>query len=268
MNRVDDKVALITGGGSGMGRAACELLAKAGAQVVVTDINIASAEETVKAILDAGGEALAVQHDVSCEADWRRAMELTLEHFKKLDVLVNNAAIPCAGQSSITGQEKDFKECSIEDWRTVQSVNFDGVFLGVRSAINTMIGNKLTGSIINISSVAGLVADGSSVPYAASKGGVRMLSKAAAIDCKSKGYNIRVNSIYPGAIDTPMRLSTEESLAGKQKMKQGGHMGEPVDIARGVLFLASDDSRFITGSELVIDGGVSASLFFGDVDLF
>lgn len=265
MNRVDNKVALVTGGGSGMGKATCELLAKAGAQVVVTDINLSSAEGTVKTILDFGGEAIAIQHDVASEADWQKAMDLTLERFKKLDVLVNNAAIPSAGKKSITGQEKDFKDTSIEDWRTVQNVNFDGVFLGMRLAINTMIGNKRKGSIINISSVAALVADGSPVPYAASKGGVRMLSKAAAIDCKTKGYNIRVNSIYPGGIDTPMRLPIKESLM--QKLKQNGYIGEPIDIARGVLFLASDDSSFITGNELVIDGGGSASMIIGRLDL-
>lgn len=253
MNRVDDKVALISGGGSGMGKASCELLAKAGAQVVVTDIDLASAQETVQTILDSGGEAIAIQHDVASEVDWQRVIDLTLEHFKKLDVLVNNAAIP--------GQKKDFKDTQIEDWRTIQSVNFDGVFLGIRSAINAMIGNKHTGSIINISSAAGLVAEGSPVSYAASKGGVRMLSKAAAIDCKTKGYKIRVNSIYPGAIDTPLRRLLKESVTQRQKLKQDGHMGEPIDIARGVLFLASDDSSFITASELVIDGGVTASLF-------
>ena len=265
MNRVDNKVALVTGGGSGMGKATCELLAKAGAQVVVTDINLESANGTVKTIIDSGGEAIAIEHDVASEADWNRVIDLTLEHFKKLDVLVNNAAIPSAGEKSITGQEKDFKDTSLEDWRTVQGVNFDGVFLGMRCAINAMIDNKHTGSIINISSVAALVAEGSPVPYAASKGGVRMLSKAAAIDCKTKGYNIRVNSIYPGAIDTLMRPPTKESLI--RKMKQDGHMGEPIDIARGVLFLASDDSSFTTGSELVIDGGATSSLFVGKLDL-
>jgi len=263
MNRVDDKVALVTGGGSGMGKATCELLAKAGAQVVVTDINLASAKETVKTIMNSGGEAIAIQHDVASEVDWQNAIDLTLAKFKKLDVLVNNAAIPSAGKKSATGQEKDFKDTLLEDWRTVQGVNFDGVFLGMRSAINTMIGNKQTGSIINISSVAALVAEGSLIPYAASKGGVRMLSKAAAIDCKTKRYNIRVNSIYPGGIDTPMRLPIKESVM--RKLKQNGLMGEPIDIARGVLFLASDDSSFITGIELVIDGGATASLIVGQL---
>jgi len=257
MNRVDGKVAIVTGGGSGMGKASCELLAKAGAQVVVTDINLASAQETKKIIIETGGDAIAIQHDVANETDWKTVIDLTLEHFKKLDVLVNNAAIPSAGEKSITGQEKDFKDTSLEDWRTVQSVNFDGVFLGIRYAINTMIGNEQTGSIINIASTAGIEADGSPVPYAASKGGVRMLSKAAAVDCRTGGYDIRVNSIYPGPIDTSMRLPIEESL--KQKLKQEGHLGAPIDIARGVLFFASDDSSFITGSELVIAGGALKS---------
>jgi len=265
MNRVDGKVALVTGGGSGIGKASCELLAKAGAQVVVADINLSSAQETAKAILDAGGEAIAIQQDVTSETDWSRVIDLTLEHFKKLDVLVNNAGIGAPRGSKGTSLD-DFlcKDTSLEDWRSVQSVNFDGVFLGIRSAINAMIDNERTGSIINISSTAGLVGGASTVPYSASKGGVRILSKSVAIECRTKGYNIRVNSIFPGAIDTPFNLPIEESR--KQEMKQQRVMAEPIDIARGVLFLASDDSLFMTGSDLIIDGGLTASVFNDALD--
>ena len=248
MNRVDGKVALVTGGGSGIGKASCKLLAEAGAQVIVTDIDISSAKETVKNIVASGREVVAIEHDVANEADWSRVIDFTLEHFKKLDVLVNNAG---------TGSVEECKDISLEEWRRVLSVNLDGVFLGMRSAINTMISNeRATGSIINISSPAALFGGGAAVSYCASKGGVRALSRSAAVECRIKGYHIRVNSIHPGAIDSQMA-----ALENKDELKQALVMGEPIDIARGVLFLASDDSSFMRGSELVIDSGISASLF-------
>lgn len=254
MNRVDGKVAIVTGGGSGIGRASCELMAKAGAQVVVADIDISSAEETVKNIVDAGGEAVAIALDAASESDWEKVITFTLEHFKKLDVLVNNAGI--AVQGSI-------KDTSLDDWEKVIAVNMSGTFLGTRDAINAMIDNPKGGAIINISSIAGLIEEKSPVSYAASKGGVRMFSKAAAAECKREGHNIRVNSIYPGGIDTPAasKGASEEVIAWIRKTVKEGNMGEPIDIARGVLFLASDDSSYVTGSELVIDGGVTTTIF-------
>ena len=253
MNRVDQKVALVTGGGSGIGRASCELLAEAGAWVVVSDINVAAAEETAKLIIESGGEAIAMQLDVSSEADWQKAMAFTFENYKKLDVLVNNAGIH---------KSVECKDMSLEDWRRMMSVNLDAVFLGIRSAINMMIGNKQMGSIINIASVDSLRAFEMNGAYSASKAGVKMLAKTAALECGKKGYNIRVNSILPGGVKTQMAQSLfdKEALEAKGKAHPIGRMAEPIDIARAVLFLASDDSSFMTGSDFIIDGGATAGL--------
>ena len=250
MSKVNNKVVIVTGAGGGIGQATSELMAKEGAQVVVTDINIEAAENTVNDIVAAGGKAVACKHDVASEADWQRVIAFTLENFNKLDVLVNNAGIVVFG---------DLKDASMDDWRKISGANLDSVFLGTRDAINAMLENKTKGSIINIASVAGLIADGGPVIYNATKGGVRMLSKAAADECKRNGYNIRVNSVYPGAIDTPARHGhmTQNMV---DKLDRDGDLGRAIDIAKGILYLASDDANFITGSELVIDGGVSSSL--------
>ena len=260
MNPVDDKTAIVTGGGSGIGAASCVLLAQAGAQVVVSDINLKAAEKTAQIITASGGEAMAVQHDVASETVWDRVVEATMTRYGKLDVLVNNAGIVVPKASKATSRADLLcMNTSLEDWRTVQSINYDGVFLGMSRAMQVMAKKEITASIINIASVGGLLYGSSTVPYMASKGGVRMLSKAAAIECKEAGLNIRVNSIYPGAIDTSMNVPISDGQ--KNEMKRNFRMADAIDIARGVLFLASDDSRFMTGSELVIDGGQSASMF-------
>jgi len=248
MKKVDGKVAIVTGGGDGIGRSTCELLAKEGAQVVVTDINVALAKETAKRIEDNGGMAVAMAHDVANEDDWESVMAGTLKRFKKLDILVNNAG---------TASSTECKDMSFSDWRRVLSVNLDGTFLGVRSAINAMLqNNPTTGSIINISSDAADFGGGSAVSYNASKGGVRSLSRACAIECRDKGYQIRVNSIQPGCIDTKLA-----HLKNKDGLKQAMVLGEPIDIAKGVLFLASEDSSFVRGIELNINSGFSASMY-------
>ena len=255
MNRVDNKVVLITGGGSGIGQSSCELLAKAGAKIVVSDINLSSANETAKTIVDAGGEAIAIQHDIASEADWENALAVTVKQFETLDVLVNNAG---------TGTLEECKNTSLKDWQKVIDINLSGTFLGIRSAINIMQHNHTMSSIINISSTSGLVGGGRA-PYSASKGGITMLTKSVAIECGRLGYDIRVNTIYPGAIDTPMNHIYEdeaknlEAMAEHAKLIPLGRHGQPIEIARGVLFLASDDSSFMTGSALVIDGGYTAA---------
>ena len=251
MSRVDGKVALVTGGGSGIGKASCELLAQAGAQVVVTDIDLEAAKETVKAIVESNGEAIAVKHDVTREGDWKHVIDTTLQHFKKLDVLVNNAGMTLSNEC---------KNTSLADWRRVQSVNLEGTFLGIRSGINAMISNTTTGSIINIASIGALQGGVSDISYSASKGGVKMLSKSTAVECGTKGYNIRINAIYPGPIDSPMNDGLRDKPGWQmfQKLLPIGRIGQPNDIAKGVLFLASDDSSFMTGSDLVIDGGATA----------
>lgn len=250
MNRVEGKVALVTGGGLGLGKTICELLAAEGAKVVVSDVNLAAAEKTAASITDAGGEAIAVMLDVVSEADWENAMALTLSHFKKLNVLVNNAGIHMEGS---------YKDISLASWRKVLNINLDGAFLGMRSAINIMKDNQDSSSIINIASVAGLIG-GDSLSYCSSKGGMRMLSKSSAVDCGRLGYDIRVNTIFPGAIDGGMGEGIERPKAWMDaflKLVPLGRMGKSKDIAQGALFLASDDSNFINGGELVIDGGMT-----------
>lgn len=253
MGRVQDKVAIVTGGAGGLGKAASLLLAKEGAKVAVTDIDQALIESVAEEIAGSGGKALAVKHDVTSEVEWVGAINRTLEEFGRLDVLVNNAGVIIY---------KKIEDTSLAEWQWLMRVNLDGVFLGTKFAIAAMRKSG-GGSIINIASVAGLIGNPDAAAYHASKGGVRSLSKAAAIECSKAGYgyNIRVNSIYPGVIETRM---ADDLKLDKNKYRTAlswhsmGHFGEPQDVAYGVLYLASDESKFITGSELVIDGGWTA----------
>ena len=250
MNRVEGKVALVTGGGLGLGKSICEVLASEGAHVVVSDVNFEAAEQTVTSIIETGGKAIAVMLDVTSENDWNKVMDKTLSHFKKLNVLVNNAGIHTEGR---------LKDLPLSSWQRVINVNLDGAFLGMRSAVNVMKNNIDSSSIINIASVAGLIG-GDTVSYCSSKGGMRMLSKSAAVDFGKQGFDIRVNTIFPGAINGGMGEGIERPKAwidGFFKLIPLGRMGKSEDIAKGVLFLASDDSNFINGGELVIDGGMT-----------
>jgi 3(or 17)beta-hydroxysteroid dehydrogenase len=253
MNRVQDKVAIVTGAASGMGEASARLLAKEGAKVVLSDVNEVAGARIAKEIVDQGGACIFAKLDVASESDWQRVIASTLERFGRLDVLVNNAGVTV---------NKGLEETTLEEWRWVMSINLDGVFLGVKYAIGAM---KKTGggSIINISSAAGLVGQLWAGAYCSSKGGVRLLTKAAALECSKAGrdYNIRVNSIHPGCVRTALLeplLKNEEMAAIINNLHPVGHLGEPEDIAYAVLYLASDESRFTTGSELVVDGGYTA----------
>jgi 3(or 17)beta-hydroxysteroid dehydrogenase len=253
MDRVKDKVAIITGCAGGLGKAEALLLAREGAKVVITDIDEAGIKTVADEIISLGGKACFVKHDVASESDWRDVVHKTTEQFGRLDVLVNNAGVILY---------KKIEDTSLSEWRWLMSVNLDGVFLGMRFAIEAM---KKTGggSIINIASVAGLIGNPDASAYHASKGGVRSLTRAAAIECSKAGYdyNIRVNSIYPGVINTRMADALRQDTT-KYRAALGwhamGHFGEPEDVAYGVLYLASDESKFLTGSELVIDGGWTA----------
>jgi NAD(P)-dependent dehydrogenase (short-subunit alcohol dehydrogenase family) len=252
MNRVAGKVALVTGAGLGLGRASALMLAREGARVAVTDVKEAEGRAVAEEIIEAGGEAIFMRHDVASEADWANVIDITLRRFGKLDILVNNAGVLFAANVG---------ETALERWRWLMSVNCDGVFLGVKHAIAAM---EQGGSIINLSSVAGLVGIENLGAYAASKGAVRLFTKSAALECAKAGKGVRVNSIHPGGVWTPML----EAFIGKQgdpsakaaaaDMHPLGHAGQPDDIAYGVLYLASDESRFVTGAELVIDGGYTA----------
>ncbi len=253
MDRVKGKVAIVTGSAGGLGKAAASLLAKEGASVVVTDIDAAPIERVAAGINAQGGRAISVQHDVTNEVEWGKVIRKTLDEFGRLDVLVNNAGVILY---------KKIEDTSLAEWRWLMSVNLDGVFLGTKCAIETMKKSG-GGSIINIASVAGLIGNPDAAAYHASKGGVRSLSKAAAIECSKAGYgyNIRVNSIYPGVINTRMAddlRQNEDKYKTALSWHAMGHFGEPEDVANGILYLATDESKFLTGSELVIDGGWTA----------
>ena len=259
VSRVQDKVAIITGGSSGIGRGCAVRLAEEGAKVAVTDIDEEKGAETVDAIVSAGGDAMFLQQDVTQEADWATVVERVVDTWGGLHILVNNAGIAIGGS---------ILELSLADWQRQQAINLDGVFLGVRSAIPRMIDSGY-GSIINMSSVAGLKGAATLSAYNATKGGVRLFTKGVALECANSRWPIRVNSVHPGIIDTPIwtKVNPEFFEAGEntvdvdQMAQVGvptGEVGYPSDIANGVLFLASEESRYVTGTELVIDGGLSA----------
>ena len=257
MSRVRDKVAIVTGAALGLGEASARMLAREGAKVVVTDIKDEEGERVAQAIAEAGGEAMYLHHDVAMESAWEQVVQTALDRFGRLDVLVNNAGIGWGGPP---------EEETLERWRRLMSVNLDGVFLGTKHAILAMKRNNPPGgSIINLSSIEGLVGDPNLGAYNASKGGVRLYTKSTALYCAKAGLGIRVNSIHPGYIWTPMvenylaeNGDVEERRQALNALHPIGHLGEPDDIAFGVLYLASDESKFVTGTELVIDGGYTA----------
>jgi NAD(P)-dependent dehydrogenase (short-subunit alcohol dehydrogenase family) len=255
MGRVEGKVAIVTGGAVGLGEAMCRMLAREGAKVVVTDIKAEEGRAVADAIVKAGGEAIYLHHDAASEADWEKAIEETLARFGGLDVVVNNAGVALGATAEDT---------SLEDWRWLMSINLDGVFLGTRHAIKAMK-ERGGGSIVNLSSIEGIIGDSNLAAYNASKGGVRIFTKSAALHCAKSGYKIRVNSVHPGYIWTPMVEGylrsvgdVEEGRRALDSLHPVGHVGEPDDIAYGVLYLASEESKFMTGAELVIDGGYTA----------
>jgi NAD(P)-dependent dehydrogenase (short-subunit alcohol dehydrogenase family) len=254
MSRVKNKVALVTGGSLGIGKASAQMLAKEGAKVAITDIKDDEGKQAVKDIKNDGGEAIIIHHAVSKEEEWKNAISETVKAFGGLDILVNNAGVALDGSA---------EETTLEDWRWLMQVNLDGVFLGTKYAIEEM--KESGGSIINLSSIEGIIGDPNLAAYNASKGGVRLFTKSTALQCARDGYKIRVNSIHPGYIWTPMVKNYLESkgdlLEGKRQLESLhpiGHLGDPDDIAYGVVYLASDEAKFITGTELIIDGGYTA----------
>lgn len=258
MGRLQDKVALVTGGASvpGLGSATAQRFAEEEAIVYVTDRDAAGAEKVAAGIRAAGGRAVAMEHDVTSEAHWDAVMAAIDADHGRLDVLVNNAGIAVL---------RPIAEFSTEDWKLQNSVNLDSVFFGTKRAVIAMRkpgadGKPRGGSIINLSSVAGLFGVPACGAYAASKGGVRLFSKVIALEGAKDG--IRCNSVHPGMILTNIQAVAQEDNAANYDATLGlvpmGYMGDPLDIANMNLFLASDESRYVTGAEMVVDGGMSA----------
>ncbi len=255
MPRLQGKVALISGGARGQGAVEARMFAQEGARVVIGDILDDLGMQVQAEINETGGECLYVQMDVTSESEWQNAVEAAVSRFGKLDVLVNNAGI--GSPRDAAGERMTIESLTEGQWDLVMDVNAKGVFLGTKAAIPEMR-KAGGGSIINISSVAGLVG-GTTTAYGASKGAVRLLTKSTAIQYASEG--IRANSVHPGVIVTDMTAGMLADQAGRElnlARHPIGRLGVSEDVAYGVLFLASDESLFMTGSELVIDGGLTA----------
>ncbi|MEK9833069.1 MAG: glucose 1-dehydrogenase [Rhodospirillaceae bacterium] len=251
MERVAGKIALVTGGASGIGRASAMMLAREGARVAVSDINLDGAREVADEI---GENAVAIAHDVTDETAWTMALDTVVAAFGDLHVLVN-----CAG-TAINGT---VEETSLEDWRALHALDLDSVFLGCKHAIRHIAASG-GGSIVNISSISGIIAGHNLAAYNSAKAGVRHLTKSVALHCAREANGVRCNSVHPAFVDTPIldeilrRGTREEGLERLARQIPLGIVGEPDDVAHAVVYLASDETRFMTGSELVIDGGVSA----------
>jgi NAD(P)-dependent dehydrogenase (short-subunit alcohol dehydrogenase family) len=256
--RVAGKLALVTGAAQGLGAAQAKMLAREGARVLCTDINAEGAAATARGI-DAecgAGTAFAIRHDVADPDDWAAAVEEARDKLGGLSVLVNNAGVGVRG---------NIETCTYDEWKRGFAINVDSVFLGCQKALPLMKEHQ-PGSIVNISSIAGLIASDTMPGYNASKAAVWMLSKSVALYCAKMGWNIRCNSVHPTFIDTPI-LDGMVAASGKEKsivMEKLARqiplkrVGEPDDIASGVLYLASEESKFMTGAELKLDGGISA----------
>lgn len=248
MGRVSGKVAIITGGASGLGKADAELLVAEGAKVVIADIN----DEAGKALAaEIGDNALYVHLDVTQEDDWKAAIQKTLDHFGRLDVLVNNAGVVVMA---------DPEETTLEQFRFANSIMSEGVFLGCKYAMPAMAASG-GGSIINMSSVASHIGYPIFFAYSAAKGAVRSMTKSIAVHCQEKGYDIRCNSLHPGSIETPMvQFATGRAGEAPAEIPDGklplDSAGAAKDVAYMVLYLASDESRFMNGAEIMLDNGL------------
>ncbi|MDR3506565.1 MAG: glucose 1-dehydrogenase [Caulobacteraceae bacterium] len=268
MGRVNGKVALVTGAASGIGRACAEALAAEGAAVVITDVQHAAGEALAAEITAGGGKAIYLPQDVTSEDVWIATIAAIKDQFGRLDVLVNNAGIGLGGLIT---------DMTLADFRRQQAINVEGVFLGTKHALPLMRAGG-GGSIINMSSVAGIKGAPNLAAYSATKGAVRLFTKATALECAAMQDGVRANSVHPGIIETPIWDSISAgmgaSAAGASIAPPGanridldaitavatplGVKGWPKDIALGVVYLASDESRYVTGTELIIDGGMVA----------
>lgn len=253
MGRVDGKIALITGAASGIGLATARLLRDEGAEVVRTDRDKPAADAALTTL---GQHARFHLLDVTSENDWIAVTDAVVSEFGRIDVLVNSAGVALL---------KDIETTTLDDWRALMAVNLDGTFLGCKHAVRVMK-ERGGGSIINMSSVAGLIGNGNLAAYSASKGGVRLLTKSVALHCARKGYAIRCNSVHPSFVETPMLRGMIAAGRDPAKMEANcvsaaplGRLAQPIEVARTILFLASDESAFTTGAELVVDGGLTAA---------
>jgi NAD(P)-dependent dehydrogenase (short-subunit alcohol dehydrogenase family) len=253
-DRLAGKVTLITGGASGLGENAAQLMVREGARVVIADI----AEDKGRAVAGKIGPAAHFARlDVTSEDNWQAVIAETVAKFGALHVLLNSAGI---------GLSKTVEDITLEEWRRVHAIDLDGVFLGCKHGVGEIKKHtaKLGGSVINISSISGIIAGANMAAYNSAKAGVRLLSKSVALHCAKSGYNIRCNSVHPTFIDTPI-LDRHRVRFGNDVMQQKlgkqvpiGRLGRPEEVGWALVFLASDESSFMTGSEVVIDGGISA----------
>jgi NAD(P)-dependent dehydrogenase (short-subunit alcohol dehydrogenase family) len=267
MNRLDGKVALISGAARGIGGETARLMAQAGASVVIGDVLDEPGLRTVAAINADGGQAEYTRLDVTQEAQWAAAVERATGRFGKLDILVNNAGVFIG---------KGIEEISLAEWEKLVAVNMTGVFLGTRMAVQALRdaakSTEHGSAIVNLASIAGIVGSQLDPLYSMTKGGVTLFTKSAALEFARKGYRIRVNSIHPGVIQTDMGAQTFAARAQRSgtndtaSVQQGvtdsvpwGRLGVPMDIAKGIVFLASDDAGYMNGAGLVVDGGVTAT---------
>ncbi|MES2681985.1 MAG: glucose 1-dehydrogenase [Pseudomonadota bacterium] len=255
--RVQGKVCVITGAARGLGLAAAERLLQEGGKVLLTDLDAAAGEAEAARLVAMGYEAMFLKQDVTDPAQWSTVLQAAIHRWGHLDVLVNNAGI---------AHMADVENISFAAWRKTLAVNLDAVFLGTQAAIGVMK-SRYKGSIVNIASIEGLVGEPMIPAYNASKGAVRIFTRSAAIDCARKGYGIRVNNVCPGFAETQMvagalgELTPEQAQAFAAATLQRiplGRFAQPLEIAQAVLFLASDESSYVTGSDLVVDGGMTA----------
>ncbi|MEM6581817.1 MAG: glucose 1-dehydrogenase [Pseudomonadota bacterium] len=255
MNRLEGKVALVTGAASGIGRECCKVFASQAARVIAADVNETGGTATRAEI---GEDCVFRALDVTDESQWQSAIALAYERFGTLDILVNSAGIGFSG---------NFEDTALEDWERMLSVNLTGVFLGCKTFIKALPEAPANASIINLSSIAGLVGGEDIAAYSASKGGVTLLSKSIALSCASRKLGVRCNSLHPTYVDTEMLDPVADLFPSRAEMVQGmanevplGRLATPRDIAQAALFLASDESAMMTGSAMVVDGGTTAGL--------
>ncbi len=252
MGRLEGKTALVTGAASGIGLQTSIRLAEEGARVMMTDINL---EEGLQQAEKLGANAIFLKLDITEEEEWISVLDETVKRFDRLDILVNSAGMVLIA---------DVEQITLEDWRKVHAVNLDGTFLGCKHGVRVMK-DFGAGSIINLSSVSGMIGGFNLAAYNSSKGAVRMLTKSVALHCARAGYGIRCNSIHPTFIETPMLESMIRDSPDPEKARQTlvrqvplRRIGKPDDVANMIVYLASDESTFVTGTEMVIDGGVIA----------